>query len=93
MHAAPDKRAPPGNRLARGALAGSGPGTSPCIDGPSPTAGMVVPSTLRAQTVRTTMVVPKDGFSRFPRLRDNLRVSAFCALVSAIRGNYGSSGF
>jgi hypothetical protein len=39
------------------------------------------------------MVVPKDCFSRFPRLRDNLRVSAFCALVSAIRGNYGSSGF
>jgi hypothetical protein len=42
MHAAPDKRAPPGNRLARGALAGSGPGTSPCIDGLSPVTGMVV---------------------------------------------------
>jgi hypothetical protein len=43
MHAAPDKRAPPGNRLAGGALAGSGPGTSPCIDGLSLVTGMVVP--------------------------------------------------
>jgi hypothetical protein len=43
MHAAPDKRAPPGNRLARGALAGSGPGTSPYIDGLSLVTGMVVP--------------------------------------------------
>jgi hypothetical protein len=52
--------------LLGGALAGSGPGTSPCIDGPSLTTGMVVPSTLRVQTVRTTMVVPKDCFARFP---------------------------
>jgi hypothetical protein len=29
----PDKRAPPGNRLAGAALAGCGPGTSPYIDG------------------------------------------------------------
>ena len=43
MHAAPDKRAPPGNRLARGALAGSGPGASPCIDGLSWVTGMAVP--------------------------------------------------
>jgi hypothetical protein len=42
MHAAPDKRAPPGNRLARGALAGSRLGTSPCIDGLSLVTGMVV---------------------------------------------------
>jgi hypothetical protein len=39
----PDKQAPPGNRLGRGALAGSGPGTSPCIDGLSLVTGMVVP--------------------------------------------------
>jgi hypothetical protein len=29
----PRQATPPGNRLGRGALAGSGPGTSPCIDG------------------------------------------------------------
>jgi hypothetical protein len=39
----PDKRAPPGNRLARGALAESGPGTSLCRDGLSLVTGMVVP--------------------------------------------------
>ena len=37
--------------LLGGALAGSGPGTSPCIDGLSLTSGMVVPRTLRVQTV------------------------------------------
>src|SRR5918999_120618 len=36
--------------LLGGALAGSGPGTSPCIDGLSLVTGMVVPSTLRVQT-------------------------------------------
>ena len=51
--------------LLGGALAGSGPGTSPCIDGLSLSTGMVVPRALRVQTVRTTMVVPKDYFSRF----------------------------
>jgi hypothetical protein len=39
--------------LLGGALAGSGPGTSPCIDGLSLVTGMVVPSTLRVQTTRT----------------------------------------
>jgi hypothetical protein len=43
--------------LLGGALAGSGPGTSPCVDGLSLTSGMVVPSTLGVQTVRTTMAV------------------------------------
>src|SRR5215207_3859792 len=38
-----EQASPPGNRLARGSLAGSGPGTSPCIDGLSPVTGMVVP--------------------------------------------------
>jgi hypothetical protein len=32
-----------GDRLGRGALAGSGPGTSPCVDGLSLVSGMVVP--------------------------------------------------
>jgi hypothetical protein len=41
--AAPDKRAPPATALVGGALAGSGPGTSPCIDGLSLVTGMVVP--------------------------------------------------
>jgi hypothetical protein len=41
--AAPDKRAPPTTALLGGALAGSGPGTSPCIDGLSLVTGMVVP--------------------------------------------------
>jgi hypothetical protein len=40
--AAPDKRAPPGNRLVRGSPGGSGPGSSPCIGGLSPVTGMVV---------------------------------------------------
>jgi len=39
----PRQANPPGNRLARGALAGSGPGTSPCIDGLSLASAMVVP--------------------------------------------------
>jgi hypothetical protein len=40
----PDKRAPArAIALLGGALAGSGPGTSPCIDGLSLTSGMVVP--------------------------------------------------
>jgi hypothetical protein len=39
--------------LLGGALAGSGPGTSPCIDGLSLTTGMVVPSTLLVQTMPT----------------------------------------
>jgi hypothetical protein len=43
MHAAPDKRAPPGNRLARGSPGGVWAGTSPCIDGLSLVTGMVVP--------------------------------------------------
>jgi hypothetical protein len=40
--------------LLGGALAGSGPGTSPCIDGLSLVSGGV-PSALLDQTVRTTM--------------------------------------
>jgi hypothetical protein len=39
----PDKRAPPATALLGGALAGSGPGTSPCIDGLSLVTGMAVP--------------------------------------------------
>jgi hypothetical protein len=39
--------------LLGGALAGSGPGTSPCIDGLSLVTGMVVPSALRVLTTRT----------------------------------------
>jgi hypothetical protein len=46
-----------GNRLVRGALAGSGPGTSPCIDGLSLVTGIVVPGVLLVQTMRTTMAV------------------------------------
>jgi hypothetical protein len=42
MHAAPDKRAPPGNRLARGALAGLGQG-HPLYRRAVPVTGMVVP--------------------------------------------------
>jgi hypothetical protein len=52
--AAPDKRAPPATALLGGALAGSGPGTSPCIDGLSLVSGGV-PSALLDQTLRTTM--------------------------------------
>jgi hypothetical protein len=44
--AAPDKRAPPATALLGGALAGSGPGTSPCVDGLSLVTGMVVPQRL-----------------------------------------------
>jgi hypothetical protein len=44
--AAPDKRAPPATALLGGALAGSGPGTSPCIDGLSLVTDMVVPQRL-----------------------------------------------
>ena len=33
MHAAPDSEPRPATALLGGALAGSGPGTSPCIDG------------------------------------------------------------
>jgi hypothetical protein len=42
-----------GDRLVRGALAGSGPGTSPYIDGLSLVTGWWYPSTLRVQTTRT----------------------------------------
>jgi hypothetical protein len=42
----PDKRAPPATALLGGALAGSGPGTSPCIDGLSLVTGMVIPQRL-----------------------------------------------
>jgi hypothetical protein len=49
--AAPDKRAPPGNRLVRGSPGGSGPGSSPCIGGLSPVTGMVVAQPL-VQTMR-----------------------------------------
>jgi hypothetical protein len=52
--AAPDKRAPPATASVGGALAGSGPGTSPCIDGLSLVSGGV-PSALLDQTLRTTM--------------------------------------
>jgi hypothetical protein len=52
--AAPDKRAPPATALLGGALAGSGPGTSPCIDGLSLGSGGI-PSALLDQTLRTTM--------------------------------------
>jgi hypothetical protein len=41
------------------ALAGSGPGTSPCIDGLSLVTGIVVPGVLLVQTMRTTMAVLK----------------------------------
>jgi hypothetical protein len=41
--AAPDKRTRPATALLGGALGGSGPGTSPCIDGLSLASGMVVP--------------------------------------------------
>jgi hypothetical protein len=41
--AAPDKRAPPATALLGGALAGSGPGTSPCIDGLSLVTSRVIP--------------------------------------------------
>jgi hypothetical protein len=41
--AAPDKRAPPATAFLGGALAGSGPGTSPCIDGLSLVSGMMNP--------------------------------------------------
>jgi hypothetical protein len=44
--AAPDKRAPPATALLGGALAGSGPETSPCIDGLSLVSGVVVPQRL-----------------------------------------------
>ena len=78
--AAPDKRAPAwAIALLGGALAGSGPGTSPCIDGPSLTTGMVVPSTLRVQTVRTTMVVPKDCFARFKSTRQSACKRLLCS--------------
>ena len=43
MHAAPDSEPRPATALLGGALAGSGPGTSPCIDGLSLVTGMVVP--------------------------------------------------
>jgi hypothetical protein len=47
----PRKASPAGAiALLGGALAGSGPGTSPCIDGLSLVTAMVVPSTLRVQT-------------------------------------------
>ena len=39
----PRQASPPGDRLVRGALAGSGPGTSPCRDGLSLVTSMVVP--------------------------------------------------
>jgi hypothetical protein len=65
--------------LVGGALAGSGPGTSPCIDGPSLTTGMVVPSTLRVQTVRTTMVVPKDCFARCKSTRQSACKRLLCS--------------
>jgi hypothetical protein len=42
-----------GNRLARGALAGSGPGTSPCIDGLSLVTGMVVSKRPSSKTSRS----------------------------------------
>jgi hypothetical protein len=65
--------------LVGGALAGSGPGTSPCIDGPSLTTGMVVPSTLRVQTVRTTMVVLKDCFARCKSTRQSACKRLLCS--------------
>ena len=43
MHAAPDKRAPPGNRLARGSPGGVWARDIPCIDGLSLVTGMVAP--------------------------------------------------
>jgi hypothetical protein len=43
MHAAPTSEPRPATALLGGALAGSGPGTSPCIDGLSLVTGMVVP--------------------------------------------------
>ena len=43
MHAAPDKRAPPGHRLARGSPGGVWARDIPCIDGLSLVTGMVVP--------------------------------------------------
>jgi hypothetical protein len=46
--------------LLGGALAGSGPGTSPCIDGLSLVTGIVVPGVLLVQTMRTTMAVLKQ---------------------------------
>jgi hypothetical protein len=59
--AAPDKRAPPGNRLVRGSLAGSGPGTSPCIDGLSLVSGIVVPRRLACSNHAQTVTVLDRG--------------------------------
>ena len=43
MHAAPTSEPRPATALLGGALAGSGPETSPCIDGLSLVTGMVIP--------------------------------------------------
>jgi hypothetical protein len=53
--------------LLGGALAGSGPETSPCIDGLSLVSGMVVPSTLRVQTTPATVAAVGDLASRSTR--------------------------
>jgi hypothetical protein len=73
----PDKRARLGDRLVRGSPGGVWARDIPLYRRAVPDTGMVIPSTLGVQTVRTTMTVLKDRLAA-QRVRDDLRLSAFC---------------
>jgi len=74
------RQASPGRAIALlgGALAGSGPETSPCVDGLSLTTGMVVPSTLRVQTTHQEGVTGQ-------RLRHGWRTSIGSRMLGRCR--------